>query len=73
MDYKFQIGDLVETKDNFRNFKQIGVVVERMVYMNDDMETPQRAYIISLQNLTEESCPEVMFYEHELNLLCPIN
>jgi hypothetical protein len=70
--YSFQVGDLVETKEIFRDKKQIGIVVERMAYMNDDRETPQRAYIICLQNLMDESCPEVMFYEHELYLLCAI-
>lgn len=73
MDYRFEIGDLVETKHNFRNLKQVGVVVYRTAYMDDDRETPQRAYIICIQNLLEESCPEVMFYEHELCLLCPID
>lgn len=73
MDYRFEIGDLVETKEIFRDKKQIGVVVERTAYLNDDMELPRRAYIICVQNLLEESCPEVMFYEHELCLLCPIN
>jgi hypothetical protein len=73
MAYRFQVGDLVETEQIFRDKKQIGVVVERTAYMDNDRETPQRAYIICVQNLLEESCPEVMFYEHELCLLCPID
>lgn len=73
MDYQFKIGDLVETKQIFRDKKQIGVVVERTAYFNDDMELPKRAYIICAQNLMDESCPEIMFYEHELCLLCPID
>lgn len=73
MAYRFQIGDLVETREVFRKEKQIGVIVDKIAYMNDDRETPQRAYIVSLQSLTDESCPEVMFYEYELYLLCPID
>lgn len=73
MAYRFEIGDLVETKDRFRNEKQIGIVVEKTAFMNDDRETPQRVYIVSLQTILDESCPEVMFYEHELSLLCPID
>lgn len=73
MVYRFQIGDLVETKDRFRSEKQIGVVVEKTVIMDDDRETPQRVYIVSLQTILDESCPEVMFYEHELYLLSPID
>jgi hypothetical protein len=72
VDFKFEIGDLVETT-TFANSKYIGIVIERTILKDDNRESPQKAYTISIQYDECFSSQEYLFYEYELNLLSPIN
>ena len=72
MDFKFEIGDLVETR-TFAKSKYIGIVIERTILKDDNRESPQKAYTISIQYDEYFSSQEFLFYEYELNLLSPIN
>jgi len=72
VNFKFEIGDLVETRV-FAKFKYVGIVLERTILKDDNKETPQKAYTISIQYDEYFSSQEFLFYEYELVLLSPIN
>ena len=72
MDFKFEVGDLVETRV-FANSKYVGIVIERSILKDDNKETPQKAYMVAIQYDEYFSSQEFLFYEYELNLLSPIN
>lgn len=72
MDFKFEVGDLVETRV-FAKSKYVGIVLERTILKDDNRELPQKAYTVAIQYDEYFSSQEFLFYEYELNLLSPIN